>query len=640
MLTIEDVISAENVQKALNHFAGKRDGEGPDGMRVSDLPTYWKANGQRICQQLRSCEYRFGVVSKYEIVSAKGKHRFISSIDVLDRFVERLLQQVLAPELDALCLPNSFAFQEGKGALDAAVAARDFVGAGYAWLCEVDLKDYFDWIPHAPLMALLRERIQDPALLHVLESCIKRDVLQAGTVSQLTRGVLQGCAVSPMLANLYLQSFDQLLQDDGWAWLRYADNINVYTKSEEDAYLIYEAMSAVLWRDYRLHLNIKKSGVYPAISRRILGYDLVRGEDGAIKVRRHDYDRMLEYGTWHRSAIAGWQDLGDIHIVEDGILNRDDFSLVFQGDDVRRPIPAEATEQLNIYSNVTVTPAALATINFHNIRLAYCDRYGNLIGTYVPAGNGSLATTFLKQAQLYCDDSRRLEAGRALEDAGICNMRSNLRHYCYKLNRPALKDAIEDLDSILKLVSHAGSIGELLVLEAQARKRYYACFSDILLGTDFDFSKRSRRPPEDPANALISFGNTVLYNKFLQLIWKTSLDPRIGIVHATNDRMYSLNLDFADVFKPVVVDRVIFSLVNRMAISSERDFCTSDEGGTYLNESGKRVFIQALQGRLASYHSEGDRRVSYGQLMQEDVRGFCDFVIKGTEFRPYRCPKG
>ena len=92
MLTIEDVISAENVQKALNHFAGKRDGEGPDGMRVSDLPTYWKANGQRICQQLRSCEYRFGVVSKYEIVGVKGKHRFISSIDVSGSCVEYLLR--------------------------------------------------------------------------------------------------------------------------------------------------------------------------------------------------------------------------------------------------------------------------------------------------------------------------------------------------------------------------------------------------------------------------------------------------------------------------------------------------------------------------------------------------------------------
>ncbi|MGN0287488.1 MAG: CRISPR-associated endonuclease Cas1 [Atopobiaceae bacterium] len=640
MLTIEDVVSTENVQKALNHFAGKRDGEGPDGMRVSDLPSYWKANGSRVCQQLRDSEYRFGVVSKYEIISAKGKRRFISSIDVLDRFVERLLQQVLAPEFDRLFLPNSFAFQEGKGALDAAVAARDYVSSGFSWLCEVDLKDYFDWIPHSGLMAILRKHTQDPSLLHLLESCMRRDVLQSGVVSQLTRGVLQGCAVSPIFANLYLQSLDQLLQDDGWSWLRYADNINVYTKSEEDAYLVYEALSVVLRRDYRLSVNIKKSGVFPAISRRVLGYDLVRSEGGSINVCRHDYDRMVEYGIWHKSAIVGQQDLGDIHIVEDGILNREDFSILFQGDDVRRPIPAEVTDQLNIYGNVSVTPAALSTITYYNIRLAYCDKYGNLMGVYVPAKHGSLSTTFLKQVQLYCDDGRRLEVGRSLEDAGIHNMRSNLRYYYHKFNRPLLSNTVEELTTILELVSNADSMGELLILEAQARKRYYACFNDILLGTGFDFSRRSRRPPRDPANALISFGNTLLYNKFLQLIWKTSLDPRIGVIHSTNGRLFSLNLDFADVFKPIVVDRVIFSLVNKRTICSERDFCKTDEGGTYLNENGKRVFIQALQGKLASYHTEGSRRVSYGQLMKEEVRNFYGYVTRGTEFLPYKYPKG
>lgn len=103
---------------------------------------------------------------------------------------------------------------------------------------------------------------------------------------------------------------------------------------------------------------------------------------------------------------------------------------------------------------------------------------------------------------------------------------------------------------------------------------------------DFLFEKRTKRPPKDALNSMISFGNTLLYNQFLQFIWKTPLEPRIGMVHATNRRAHSLNLDFADIFKPIIVDRVIFTLINCKQIRLEEHFEKTEEGGVYLSKAG------------------------------------------------------
>lgn len=112
-------------------------------------------------------------------------------------------------------------------------------------------------------------------------------------------------------------------------------------------------------------------------------------------------------------------------------------------------------------------------------------------------------------------------------------------------------------------INECRDVDGLMLIEARCRQQYYQSFNTILNSTDFQFTKRSRRPPKDPINALISFGNTILYNRFQQIIWKTALDSRIGVLHAANRRHYSLNLDFADVFKPIIVDKLVFSLINK-----------------------------------------------------------------------------
>jgi len=150
------------------------------------------------------------------------------------------------------------------------------------------------------------------------------------------------------------------------------------------------------------------------------------------------------------------------------------------------------------------------------------------------------------------------------------------------------------------------------------------------------FTTRTKRPSKDELNALISFGNTLLYNLFLQIIWKTALDPRIGVVHATNRRSHSLNLDFADIFKPIITDRIIFTMLNCHQIRKDVHFEGNAEDGVYLNNEGKRIFIEEFNEKLESKMVIHNKSVSYRQLLTDEVRHFQKSIIGNEKYRPYK----
>ena len=282
MIGIDQILSPENQTAALASFRLKNDGQGPDGMRVSELDEYWKANGERVTGTIRDGSYRPGILC-YDITARSGKLREIANINVKDRLVEKLVQRVLQAAIEPTFLPSSFAYQEGKSALDAAMLARSCVEQGRPYVCEIDLKDYFTTIPHSRLLELLGALGCDETSLELVRQLISRPVEREGKVEVPSKGLLQGSAISPVLANLYLNSFDQYLERRGLSWFRFSDNICAYCQDAFEASEIFEELTGILQgTDYRLTVNTKKSGVYEAINRRVLGYDLVE-RDGIVE---------------------------------------------------------------------------------------------------------------------------------------------------------------------------------------------------------------------------------------------------------------------------------------------------------------------------------------------------------------------
>jgi len=159
------------------------------------------------------------------------------------------------------------------------------------------------------------------------------------------------------------------------------------------------------------------------------------------------------------------------------------------------------------------------------------------------------------------DNTKRLILARKFVEGAILNMYKNLSYY---RNRGIdLTEYMDSLENALGEVKKVRSIEELMGVEGRAKEKYYLSFNFILKNHEFKYEKRERRPPKSPLDALISFGNSIFYVTVLGEIYKTHLDPRIGFLHTSNFRKFSLNLDVAEVFKPIIVDRLIFTLINK-----------------------------------------------------------------------------
>lgn len=175
-----------------------------------------------------------------------------------------------------------------------------------------------------------------------------------------------------------------------------------------------------------------------------------------------------------------------------------------------------------------------------------------------------------------------------------------------------------------------------MAIEARCRQEYYGLFNEIIGVTGYEFKSRTRRPPKDSLNAMISFGNTLLYNRIAMEINKTALDIRVGIVHSTNRRSQTLNLDIADIFKPIIVDRTIFTLINKRILNLNRDFVTNEDGSVYLSNTGKRIFISEFNNKLYQKTTENGVAVSYDTKIKREIKKLHRYFVKGETYKPYK----
>lgn len=631
MFTMDELLSKRNQRDAFNYFQQKKSGCGADGMPLSELEDYWKLNHQAIISQLYKCTYEPGVIKCTEIVSNKGKRRVISNLCTIDRFISRLLYQKLKRYIGQEFLESSYAYQDNKGILDAVQKARTYISTGDKFVAEIDLKSYFDMIPQEKMMELIKTRIHDDRVTDLIWKYIRCKVSMDGKIEEKTIGLVQGNPISTVLSNLYLHRLDLYMEQAGFHWIRFADDINIYCTNEESAIQTFNEVSQFITNNLIVPINEKKSGVYPAIDRILLGYEIYKYK-GQYEIKKYKYHKTNCFHNWHDSALQKVNH--EYHILQNGVLNKKDYSLVFENDKEKCDIPVGVVDQINIYSDITISTSALRLISEKNIRLSIVDKYGNLIGNYVPEGYCKSSVDFLKQALFY-QSGERFQIAQKMEIANIHNLRANIKYYSRK-NGHKLDPVVAQMTAYMDDMRNTHTVDELMLIEAKARQLYYMSFNEILKQEEFFFEKRTRRPPMDEINALISFGNTLLYNQVLQNIWKTSLDPRIGIIHATTRRNYSLNLDFADLFKPVTVDRVIFSLVNLMQIQAHLHFERVDNGAVYLNKDGKRIFIEEFEEKMADKIKVKDRTYTYKQLIEDEVRHFQKYISRGEKYKPYK----
>lgn len=630
---MQTIFSKENAVVSVEALLKRNDSCGVDGIFVSHFQEYWELNGEKILKDIAEGRYKPDAVQETAILKQNGQKRIISKYTCTDRVILDMLKRELTPLWENDFSEYSYAYQEAKSVQSAVKQAAKFIEEGKNWVVELDIKDFFDNICLQRLEAMLRRKIQKEELIQLIHKYLFIWVIEDFQKIRKVRGIIQGSPISPLFSNIYMLDLDAYLEKR-YSFCRFSDNINIYCDTPEKAKEIYEDVQKRLQEKLGLECNIEKSGIYPALSRRFLGYEFYRtGDKKHIYTKRFKRENIKYYRNWHSSAIQKID--RDYHIVNDGILTKKDYTILFENDEKKAYLPVETCGAINIYAQVMFGSAFFEYANKNKLNINMFDRYGEYVGSFCTARHYEAGKTLLKQAMLYGDADKRLNTAKSIEIASIHNQRENLRYYHKHKKTEALKNAVDYVSGCMAEMKECADMQALMLIEARAKQKYMQMFDAMIDDEEFTFEKRTRRPPQNEVNALISFGNVFLYKRIATEIHKTALDIRIGVVHATNNRSETLNLDIAEIFKPIIVDRAIFTVIHNMEITKREHF-QSGNGGVYLNRKGKRIFILALEKKLYQKITVKGKKMTYDALIREEIKKVVRLMQYGQKYKPFK----
>jgi len=324
-----------------------------------------------------------------------------------------------------------------------------------------------------------------------------------------------------------------------------------------------------------------------------------------------------------------------IYVFSSGELKRKGDTILLETEEGKKHFPVETTDELLIFGEVTLNKRFLEFCTKKQMGLHFFSHHGYYQGSYYPREYLNAGAVVLAQASHCLDLKKRMDVARRFVEGALDNMRMVLNYYRRRGNDRVVP-VLSRVEDHRKAMAGAVNIAELMGLEGNGHEAYYGAFDHITGGGPFAFDSRSRRPPQNRMNALISFLNSLCYVTALSQIYRTHLDPRIGFLHETNFRRFSLNLDIAEIFKPILVDRIIFSLINRKAIQ-QKHFDDGPSGGIYLQEAGRKIVVSAWEERLQQTidHPRLKRKISYRGLMRMEVYKLEKHILGDHVYEPF-----
>ncbi len=269
---MEVVCNRENLWKALKRIQANKGSAGVDGMTVKQLPPYLAKQWPAIRDQLLQGTYQPQPVKRAEIPKPDGEMRKLGIPTVLDRFIQQAVMQVLQGQWDRTFSQHSYGFRPGRSAHQAVAAAQQHIADGYRWVVDIDLEKFFDRVNHDRLMAVVAKRVQDKRLLKLIRAFLNAGVMENGLVSPTDEGTPQGGPLSPLLSNLVLDELDRELESRGHRFVRYADDCNIYVRSERAGQRVMESIECFIRRKLKLKVNAAKSAVARPWERKLLGF--------------------------------------------------------------------------------------------------------------------------------------------------------------------------------------------------------------------------------------------------------------------------------------------------------------------------------------------------------------------------------
>lgn len=626
MITLNEIMGKKNVKIVLNDLYKKSNRK----KAFIEFQKYYENNKQIIRQEIENNKYQPENIILKEIINYKGKRRLVSILNIKDKFISKLLLEVLEKYIAPNFSENSFAYQKGKGTTQAILKIKKLVEEGNEIVGKIDIKDYFDTINHEKLLKMMQDVKIERRVIELINKFIKCKVDYQYSTYTKTQGIIQGSPLSAILSNIYLDSFDKELDKLNIKYIRYCDDINIFGKDKKEVYSTIKFIEKRLKEQYLLNINHNKTEITNVFYTKFLGYKLIKNKFGVEIVK---ISKEVQYtNRWRTNSLEKINN--EYHIINEGILSQSDYTILFENKNKKVYIPIEATKILNIYSNIIINSNFFNLMNSKNIIVNLFDKHNRYIGKFIPNNTRKSRLLLLKQVEIYNDYNKRMNMAKDILSSEIYNLKSNLKYYNRRYNHD-IKGKIKLIEKAEKEINLIKEHEKLLLCEARIKGIYYSCFNEILQNEKFKFIKRSKRPPQDPINALISFGNTLLYNYIAKEIYKTKLDIRIAYLHSSNNRYESLNLDLADIFKPIIVDKMIFKLINKKIINDNLHF-ENINGGVYLTGEGKNIVINEFYKKIRDMITIGNNKMSYEKIIRKEIYKLSNSIMNEEKYKAFK----
>jgi len=325
------------------------------------------------------------------------------------------------------------------------------------------------------------------------------------------------------------------------------------------------------------------------------------------------------------------------YLFNPGRLSRKDNTLKFTPvDEAKKPqyLPIASINKLFVFGSLDVNSALLNFLGRNRVSVHFFDYYEHYTGSFMPKEFLLSGKVQVAQTQTHLRKARRMHIAQRFIDGATWNMLKNLKYY--NTRGKSLEHQIGKLEIFRAKIADTTAVNELMGLEGNCRQVYYSAF-DTMVNGDFTMNGRSKQPPQNEINALISFGNMMCYALCLDMIYQTQLNPTISFLHEPGTRRFSLALDLAEIFKPLLVDRVIFKVLNKRQLQAKHFH--KELNKCLLNEAGKKIFILAFEERLKKTieHRKLERKVSYKRLIWLECHKLSKYILKDTEsYEPFK----
>ena len=297
-----------------------------------------------------------------------------------------------------------------------------------------------------------------------------------------------------------------------------------------------------------------------------------------------------------------------------------------------RYLPGEDIMEFYVFGSLRANSSLYNFLGQKGIAVHFFDYYENYTGSFMPRDSLLSGRMILAQTSAYQNKKKRIELARKFVEGASFNMTKNLRYY--NTRGKDLDGLIEKIEEYTSQLPYLNAVDALMGIEGNVRQIYYKGFDLIL--NDFSMDGRSKMPPRNEVNALISFGNMMCYSQCLRAIHQTQLNPTISYLHTPGERRYSLSMDVSEIFKPILVDRVIFRLLNKRELQ-EKHF-DNKLNRCLLNPTGKKIFVKAFDERLSEtiQHRSLRRKVSYKHLVKLECYKLSKHLLGMEEYKPFK----